>query len=91
MSQPPTMFDAHGREAQLPPSRQLAPRMPAVAPVGRAAPPASAGPAIASGCRRALQVVDGMLGVICALIVIALLAFGFVWLLGLLLGRRGDR
>jgi hypothetical protein len=32
-----------------------------------------------------------MLGVIFAVAVIALLAFGFVWLLGLLLGRRGDR
>jgi hypothetical protein len=91
MRQAPTILDAHGREAQLPPSRQLAPRMPAVAPVGRAPPPASAGPAFASGWRRALQVVDAMLGVICAVAVIALLAFGFVWLLGLLFGRRGDR
>jgi hypothetical protein len=36
-------------------------------------------------------VVDAMLGVICALIVIGFLVAGFFWLLGLLLGRRGDR
>jgi hypothetical protein len=86
-----SILDAHGREAQLPSSRQLAPRMPAVLPVGRSAPPAPIESAFASGCRRAFQVVDAMLGVIFAVAVIALLAFGCVWLLGLLFGRRGDR
>lgn len=71
--------------------RQRTLRMPAVLPVGRAAPPAPIEPAFASGCRRALQVADAILGVIFAVAAVALLAFGSVWLLGLLFGRRGDR
>jgi hypothetical protein len=52
---------------------------------------APAEPPFFRGCRRAFQVADAMLGVIFAVAVIAVLAFGCVWLLGLLFGRRDGR
>ena len=91
MRQAQTILDANGREIQPAHRCRLAVRNTAIATAGEAPTPAPAESAQVSGCRRAFQVVDAMLGVIFAVAVIALLAFGCVWLLGLLFGRRGDR
>ena len=91
MRQAPTILDASGREMQPALPRPSMRWEPAAAPAGEAPTAAPAESPFASGCRRALQVVDAMLGVIFAVAVIALLAFGSVWLLGLLLGRRDGR
>ena len=91
MSSWPAILDTYGREARLPPPRRPTPETPAIVRCDGAAPPVSTEPAPVSGWRRAFQVADAMLGVIFAVAVIALLAFGCIWLLGLPFGRRGDR
>jgi hypothetical protein len=74
-----------------PPASRVEIRNPAIATAGEAPAPAPAESPFVRGCRRALQVVDGMLGVICALIVIAFLVAGLFWILGVLFGRRDGR
>ena len=91
MNRSGNILDQYGREARLPSPRRPAQDEPTIAPYIDSVPSPPPEPAPVSGWRRAFQVADAMLGVIFAVAVIALVAFGCVWLLGLLFGRRGDR